>query len=220
MKYSLHREGTPTIIITLVVLLLLNASIFYFFRVNIALYLSLAFSAVVLFLILNFFRIPKIDFVLNDNQIIAPVDGKVVVIEEVEEPEYFKDKRMQVSIFMSPLNVHVQRNPIQGEVKYVKYHPGQYLVAWHPKSSTLNERFTSVVGNDKLEVLSRQIAGKLARRICNYLTVGDKVEQCSEFGFIKFGSRVDLFLPLNTKINVNLNDVSKGGITVIGTIPA
>lgn len=220
MKYSLHREGTPTIIITLVVLLLLNAGVFFFFKVNIALSLSLAFSAVVLFLILNFFRIPKIDFALNDNQIIAPVDGKVVVIEEVEETEYFKDKRLQVSIFMSPLNVHVQRNPIQGEVKYVKYHPGQYLVAWHPKSSTLNERFTTVVGNDKLEVLSRQIAGKLARRICNYLTVGDKVAQCEEFGFIKFGSRVDLFLPLNTKINVNLNDVSKGGITVIGTIPS
>jgi len=219
MKYSLHREGTPTILITLLVLLLLNAGVFFFIKVNIALYLSFAFSAVILFLILNFFRIPKIDFVLNDNQILAPVDGKVVVIEEVEEPEYFKDKRIQVSIFMSPLNVHVQRNPIKGEVKYVKYHPGQYLVAWHPKSSTLNERFTSVVGNDKIEVLSRQIAGKLARRICNYLSVGDKVEQCEEFGFIKFGSRVDLFLPLNTTINVNLNDVTKGGVTVVGTIP-
>lgn len=220
MKYSLHREGTPTIIITIAFILLLNAFIYFFLKINIAFYISLAFSGVLLAIILNFFRIPKIDFVLNENHIIAPVDGKVVVIEEVVESEYFKDKRIQVSIFMSPINVHVQLNPIKGEVKYVKYHPGQYLVAWHPKSSTLNERFTSVVGNEKLEVLSRQIAGKLARRICNYLTVGDKVEQCSEFGFIKFGSRVDLFLPLNTKINVNLNDVSKGGITVIGTIPA
>jgi phosphatidylserine decarboxylase len=135
-----------------------------------------------------------------------------VVIEEVEEPEYFKDKRIQVSIFMSPTNVHVNRNPIAGDVKYVKYHPGKYLVAWHPKSSTLNERYTAVLGNENGEILMRQIAGKLARRIVNYLQVGETVEQCDEFGFIKFGSRVDLFLPLNTKIDVKIKDKVKGGM--------
>lgn len=220
MKYSIHKEGYPTIIITIVLLLALNLGIHFFLNSNVAFYISMILSLMFMALILNFFRIPKIDFVFNDSQILAPVDGRVVVIEEVEETEYFKDKRIQVSIFMSPLNVHVQRNPIQGEVKYTKYHPGKYLVAWHPKSSTLNERFTSVVGNEKFEVLSRQIAGKLARRIVNYLKVGTQVKQCEEFGFIKLGSRVDLFLPLNTKINVNLNDISKGGITVIGTVSA
>jgi phosphatidylserine decarboxylase len=144
----------------------------------------------------------------------------VVVIEEITEPEYLKDKRIQISVFMSPVNVHVNRNPISGIVKYFKYHPGKYLVAWDPKSSTENERTTTVVEHAKgFEILYRQIAGALARRIVWYMKEGDKVEQAEQFGFIKFGSRVDVFLPLGTKINVNLNEVVKGGVTVLATLP-
>jgi phosphatidylserine decarboxylase len=156
--------------------------------------------------------------VAGEEKIVAPADGKVVVIEETYEPEYFKDKRLQVSIFMSPLNVHVNRNPISGEVKYMKYHPGKYLVAWHPKSSTENERTTMVIGNSKMELLVRQIAGALARRICYYVKEGDTVMQNDEFGFIRFGSRVDLFFPVGTKIDVKIGEIVKGGITVIAHI--
>jgi phosphatidylserine decarboxylase len=169
-----------------------------------------------LLLVLQFFRNPIRTVTINDNHIIAPVDGKVVVIEEVFEPEYFNDKRMQVSIFMSPINVHVTRYAISGKVKFSKYHPGKYLVAWHPKASTENERTTVVIENKVFgEILYRQIAGALARRIVNYAEEGTDVIQGEDAGFIKFGSRVDLFLPLGTKINVQLNQKAVGGKTII-----
>jgi phosphatidylserine decarboxylase len=169
-----------------------------------------------LIIILQFFRNPKRNTTLNENHIIAPVDGKVVVIEEVEEPEYFKDRRLQVSIFMSPINVHVTRYAMSGAVKYSKYHPGKYLVAWHPKASTENERTSIVLENSSFgEILYRQIAGALAKRIVNYAKKGDKIVQGTDAGFIKFGSRVDLFLPLDTKLTVKLGDVVKGGTQVI-----
>jgi len=170
-------------------------------------------------LILQFFRNPKRNTQINDNFIIAPADGKVVVIEEVEEPEFFKDKRHQISIFMSPLNVHVTRYPISGIVKYSKYHPGKYLVAWHPKSSTNNERTTIVVENKKIgKILYRQIAGAVARRIVNYAKVDATVIQGDDAGFIKFGSRIDIFVPLHMNINVKLNDKAIGGKTIIASI--
>jgi len=164
-----------------------------------------------LFIVLQFFRNPKRATNLNENTIIAPVDGKVVVIEEVEEPEYFKDKRLQVSIFMSPINVHVTRYAMSGAVKYSKYHPGKYLVAWHPKASTENERTTIVLDNKVFgEVLYRQIAGALAKRIVNYAEEGTEVIQGTDAGFIKFGSRVDLYLPIGTELTIKLGDVVKG----------
>ena len=169
-----------------------------------------------LIIVLQFFRNPKRVTNINENQIIAPVDGKVVVIEEVEEPEYFKGKRLQVSIFMSPINVHVTRYALSGLVKYNKYHAGKYLVAWHPKASTENERTTIVIENNTFgEVLYRQIAGALAKRIVNYAEEGEKVVQGTDAGFIKFGSRVDVFLPLNTKLAVKIGDKVKGGEQVI-----
>jgi phosphatidylserine decarboxylase len=171
---------------------------------------------VLLIIILQFFRNPKRVAPINDDVLVAPVDGKVVVIEEVEEPEYFKGKRLQVSIFMSPINVHVTRYAMSGVVKYSKYHPGKYLVAWHPKASTENERTTVVINNRFFgDVLYRQIAGALAKRIVNYAKEGDKVVQGTDAGFIKFGSRVDLFLPLGTKLKVSLGDKVKGGTQVI-----
>ena len=173
----------------------------------------------ILVLILQFFRNPKRNTEKNDAQVISPVDGKVVVIEEVEETEYFKEKRLQVSIFMSPLNVHVTRYPISGSVLFSKYHPGKYFVAWHPKASTENERTTIVLENNVYgKVLYRQIAGALARRIVNYAKEGQKVEQGIDAGFIKFGSRVDLFLPLDTKIKVKLNQKVKGGECIIADV--
>jgi phosphatidylserine decarboxylase len=165
-----------------------------------------------------FFRIPSRNFTAGEQLVISPCDGKVVVIEETNEGEYFKDKRIQVSIFMSPLNVHVNRYPISGLVQYVKYHKGKYLVAWHPKSSTENERSTIVVKNSKAEILIRQIAGAVARRIVMYSKQGDAAVQNGELGFIKFGSRVDLFLPIGTKINAKIGDVVEGGIHVIATL--
>lgn len=173
-----------------------------------------------LILILQFFRNPKRHTQINDNHIIAPVDGKVVVIEEVFEPEYFKDKRLQVSIFMSPINVHVTRYAINGKINFSNYHPGKYLVAWHPKASTENERTTVVIESRNFgEILYRQIAGALARRIINYAEEGMQVKQGTDAGFIKFGSRVDLYLPLGTKINVSLNQKAVGGKTIIASIP-
>ena len=167
-------------------------------------------------IVLQFFRNPNRNTIINDSQIIAPVDGKVVVIEEVEEPEFFKDKRLQVSIFMSPLNVHVTRYALSGKVKYSKYHPGKYLVAWHPKASTENERTTIVLENEAFgQILYRQIAGALAKRIVNYAEEGQEVVQGTDAGFIKFGSRVDLFLPLNTKIDVKIGDKVKGGEQIV-----
>lgn len=171
------------------------------------------------FWVIWFFRLPNRNFTKGADLVIAPADGKVVVIEETFEPEYFKDKRLQVSIFMSPLNVHVNRNPIAGIVKYMKYHPGKYLVAWHPKSSTENERTTVVIGNNKTELLMRQIAGALARRICYYIKEGDAVQQNEEFGFIRFGSRVDVFFPVGTPIDVKIGDTVQGGMTVLSRLP-
>ena len=182
--------------------------------------LPVAIVALVFYLIiLQFFRNPaRLVPEKDDNIIYAPADGKVVVIEETTEPEYFKDRRLQVSIFMSPVNVHVNRNPIGGEVKYNAYHPGKYLVAWHPKSSTENERTTMVIDNGSTEILLRQIAGALAKRIKNYVDVGDRVRQGDDFGFIKFGSRVDLFLPIGTNLEVELNQKVKGNKTIIGRL--
>jgi phosphatidylserine decarboxylase len=175
-------------------------------------------TLIFLIIILQFFRNPKRTFILNEDQILSPVDGKVVVIEEVYEGEYFKDKRLQVSIFMSPINVHVTRYPMGGLIKFSKYHPGKFLVAWHPKASEENERTTIVVENQSFgEVLYRQIAGALAKRIVNYAQEGMQVIQGTDAGFIKFGSRVDLFLPLGTPINVVLNQKAIGGKTVIAT---
>ncbi|MCE2711366.1 MAG: phosphatidylserine decarboxylase family protein [Cryomorphaceae bacterium] len=174
---------------------------------------------VMAYLIIQFFRVPKRTCVFKENEIFCPADGKVVVIEEVEESEYFKDKRIQVSIFMSPLNVHANYNPISGLVKYVKYHPGLFLVAWHPKSSTENERSTMVIEHSSgKEVLFRQIAGAVARRICYYLHEGQKVTTGEEFGFIKFGSRIDLFLPLDTKLEIKIGDVVKAKLTKLGEL--
>ncbi len=175
-------------------------------------------TLLLLIIILQFFRNPKRTVLITENNIIAPVDGKVVVIEEVYEGEYFKDKRIQVSIFMSPINVHVTRYALSGLVKFSKYHPGKFLVAWHPKASEENERTTVVIENNTFgAVLYRQIAGALARRIVNYATEGMQVVQGEDAGFIKFGSRVDIFLPLGTKINVVLNQKAVGGKTIIAT---
>ena len=211
-----HREGYTIIFITLSIVI---AGILFLVNTveNLWVYKTIQIVLLVLLiLILQFFRNPKRDTPLNEDAIIAPVDGKVVVIEEVEEPEYFKDIRLQVSIFMSPINVHVTRYALGGTVSYSKYHPGKYLVAWHPKSSTENERTTVVVKNKSFgEVLYRQIAGALAKRIVNYAKEGDEVIQGSDAGFIKFGSRVDLFLPLNTNVKVNIGDSVKGGVQVI-----
>ena len=173
--------------------------------------------SVFLFLI-SFFRVPNRNLVTGDNLVISPADGKVVVIEETFDEEYFHEKRLQISVFMSPANVHQNRNPESGEVVYSKYHKGKYLVAWNPKSSTENERHSVVIKNDKVEILVKQIAGALAKRIVNYLQVGQKVEQSAEMGFIKFGSRVDVLLPLSAKVKVELNQVVKGGVTVLASL--
>jgi phosphatidylserine decarboxylase len=215
----IHREGYKYIFIATVLWAVLAFVSYKFFYSVSALFFLFNFACFLLwFWIIWFFRLPNRTFVAGEEKIVAPADGKVVVIEETYEPEYFKDKRLQVSIFMSPLNVHVNRNPISGEVKYMKYHPGKYLVAWHPKSSTENERTTMVIGNSKMELLVRQIAGALARRICYYVKEGDTVMQNDEFGFIRFGSRVDLFFPVGTKIDVKIGEIVKGGITVIAHI--
>ncbi len=217
---TLHKEGTASIILALLFGAIVNFCTYYFAPNTLWLQVfGIILSAFVLIIILQFFRKPLFNIEKNDSILLAPADGKVVVIEEVEETEFFKDKRIQVSIFMSPINVHINRNPVSGTVKYAKYHPGLYLVAWHPKSSTENERTTVVYERaNGMQLLMRQIAGALARRIVYYVKEGDKVEQGEEMGFIKFGSRVDLFLPLGTKIDVKLNDVVKGGKTNIATL--
>ncbi len=215
-----HKEGAQSILIgtifTAVVLLLSDK----FIDTNwIKMAIQIA-AFLLLIIILQFFRNPKRNFILDENQILSPVDGKVVVIEEVYEGEYFKEKRIQVSIFMSPINVHVTRYPLSGLVKFSKYHPGKFLVAWHPKASEENERTTVVIENKTFgAILYRQIAGALARRIVNYAQEGMQVIQGEDAGFIKFGSRVDLFLPLGTPINVVLNQKAIGGKTIIATKP-
>jgi phosphatidylserine decarboxylase len=215
MKF--HKEGYPSLIITLLFIIVLNTIIFIFFRSFIVIsILGYLISGFLLITILQFFRSPSRNFSIIDDTIVSPADGTVVVIEEVDENEYFNDKRIQVSVFMSPLNVHLNRYPISGKLKYYKYHPGLYLVAWHPKSSTENERTTIVVEDNKgRSVLFRQIAGAMARRIVFFGKANQIVKQTEECGFIKFGSRVDLLLPLNVSLNVKLNDKVKGGISPI-----
>ncbi len=217
---NIHKEGKKIIPVAALILGLLYAGLYWLIPIQI-IQIVLAVAAVIFFiLIVRFFRDPEFPVEKNDKYIIAPADGKVVVIEETEETEYLKEKRIQVSIFMSPLNVHVNRSPVAGEVSYFKYHPGKFLVAWHPKSSTDNER-TSIGLKLKsgVEIMMRQVAGAVARRICFYSETGNPVEQGEKFGFIRFGSRIDLYLPLDAKIKVNIDDISYGGKTVIAELP-
>lgn len=217
---KIHKEGYTIILVSLIIgavlytinhTLLIDYPLFY--------WLLNAFIVVMLYLVIQFFRVPKRVSPQGEDLIICPADGKVVVIEQVEETEYFNDKRIQVSIFMSPMNVHVNWNPISGVTKYYKYHPGKFLVAWHPKSSTENERSTVVTQHKNgQEILFRQIAGAVARRIVCYAQKEKEVKAGSEFGFIKFGSRIDLFLPLNTELNINIDDVVQGKTTIIGKL--
>lgn len=217
---TIHREGYKSIAIGTLIFGAINFAMLYFFSASLP-FLCWAIFFVTLFLLLfliSFFRIPARRYTLGDHAVVSPCDGKVVVIEETMDEEYFKTKVLQVSIFMSPANVHVNRNPVSGEVVYSQYHKGKYLVAWNPKSSTENERHSVVYRRGNTEILAKQIAGALAKRIVNYLQVGQKVNQCDEMGFIKFGSRVDLLLPVGTKINVQLNQVVQGGIDIIATL--
>src|SRR6476620_884743 len=215
---KIHKEGFPTILIsTIITAVIVTLTVLLIMpRFPILVWLIAVGIGGLLIFILSFFRIPNRSYTDDGEVIVAPCDGTVVVIEEVQADEYFKDKRLQISIFMSPLNVHVNRNPVSGEVLYSQYHPGKYLVAWHPKSSTDNERHSVVYRQNGKEMLVKQIAGALAKRIVNYLKPGDQVKMGEEMGFIKFGSRVDLLLPLDTKIEVSINQKVKGGVTVIG----
>ena len=211
-----HKEGHYIITVSFIITAIINLLSRSFINNNTLIYLIGIVTIIILILILQFFRNPKRKAKINDNIIISPVDGKVVAIEKVYEKEYFKDERIQISIFMSPLNVHVTRYASSGKIKFSKYHPGKYLVAWHPKSSEKNERTTVVIENNIFgEILYRQIAGAVARRIVNYAKVGDEVVQGTDAGFIKFGSRVDLFLPLDSKIKVELDQIVKGAEDII-----
>jgi len=214
----IHKEGLATILLTIVVVAVINLLTLFLItpRYPVLGWVILLATMGLLIFILSFFRIPRRTHARGDELIVSPCDGTVVVIEEVDADEYFKDRRLQVSIFMSPLNVHVNRNPVDGEVLYSKYHPGKFLVAWHPKSSTENERHSVVYDNGGRQMLVKQIAGALAKRIVNYLKPGDRVKQGEEMGFIKFGSRVDLLLPIDTQIDVKINQKVKGGVTVLG----
>jgi len=214
-----HKEGHKILLISFIMLLGLSLVINKFIDISWLKTILLVTFIILFVLVAQFFRNPKRNTIINDKQVLAPVDGKVVVIEKVYEKEYFKEKRLQVSVFMSPLNVHVTRYPISGKVLLSKYHPGKYLVAWHPKASEENERTTIVVENKSLgKILYRQIAGALAKRIVNYAKIDDNAVQGEDSGFIKFGSRVDLFLPLDTKIKVSLNQKVKGGETIISEL--
>jgi phosphatidylserine decarboxylase len=217
---TLHKEGFTIMGVTALLLLLLNWLTWYLTPGMEGLHLViLILSIAFFFLIVQFFRVPKRVVTLDETRVVAPCDGKVVVIEEVVESEYFQGPRRQISIFMSPLNVHVNWNPISGVVQYFKYHPGLYLVAWHPKSSTDNERTTTVIRTSQgVEILFRQIAGAVARRIRWYVKQGDVVKQSTQMGFIKFGSRVDVFVPLDAEIKVNLNDKTIGSVTVLAEL--
>ena len=216
---TIHKEGYSSIAWGTILFAIINLLSFYFLSYSypgLSWFIFIVTLALLIFLI-SFFRIPKRRLTTGENSIVAPADGTVVTIEEVEADEYFADKRLQVSIFMSPLNVHVNRNPVTGDVMYSEYHKGKYLVAWHPKSSTENERHTVVYRSNGKELLIKQIAGALAKRIVNYLQAGQQVKQGDEMGFIKFGSRVDVLLPLNAKVQVKIKEVVKGGVTVIAT---
>ncbi len=217
---NIHKEGYRTIAFCALIFGAINIIFFFFFSATMPLLSWVVFSVslIMLLFIVSFFRSPKRNFTVAHDRVICPADGKVVVIEEMTDTEYFKDKRLQVSIFMSPSNVHINRIPMSGEVKYSQYHKGKYLVAWSPKSSTLNERHSVVIKSGTSEILVKQIAGALAKRIVNYLKVGQLVSQGNEMGFIKFGSRVDVLLPVGTELNVKLNQQVKGGVTVLATI--
>lgn len=211
---KLHKEGFKILRNELLIFLMLNF-ITYWNSTPIFYYLTLPVSIIVFMLSVYFFRVPNRNFLRKEGIVYAPCDGKVVVIEQTKELEFYQDERIQLSIFMSPLNVHNNLYPISGETKYTKYHKGKYLVAWHPKASTDNERSTVVVENEKISILFRQIAGALAKRIVTYAKIGDKAIAAKEFGFIKFGSRVDVFLPIGTEITVRIGDKVKGGISEI-----
>jgi phosphatidylserine decarboxylase len=216
---TIHKEGTATISLIAIIVGVLNILNFsYLFPVSAIGAWAVFIITVTFFLfIVSFFRMPVRPLTISDEAIVSPADGKVVVIEEVQPDEFYTEKRIQISVFMSPANVHVNRLPIAGNIVYNKYYPGKFLVAWHPKSSTDNERWSVVVENSKGSILCKQIAGALARRICNYTTVGESFNQCDEYGFIKFGSRVDLLLPVGTKIHAKIGDVVKGGVTVLAS---
>ena len=218
---TIHREGHTVLFILLIVLFGLNWLVFSYYPESPLVQNSAILVSVIFYLlILQFFRNPVFDITPNTKRVLAPADGKVVVIEETEETEYFKARKKQISIFMSPVNVHVNRAPVSGIISFFKYHPGKYLVAWHPKSSTENERTTVAVKmQNGAEVVFRQIAGALARRIKWYIHEGQKIEQGQEFGFIKFGSRVDIFLPLDAKVTVKIGEITKGGRTIIAELP-
>lgn len=217
---TIHKEGYKSIAIATLIFVILNLLSFFFISASAPLISWLIFVVLLglLLFIISFFRLPARTHTFGEDKIICPADGKVVVIEEVFDEEYFHDKRLQVSIFMSPANVHVNRNPISGEVVYSKYHKGKYLVAWHPKSSTENERHSVVLKIGNTEILVKQIAGALAKRIVNYLKSGMNVKQNEELGFIKFGSRVDVLLPVGTEVNVQLGQAVKGGVDVLATM--
>ena len=214
---TIHKEGYKTIAVCAIVFGIINILSFYIISPHSATVSWIIFFITLIFLIfvISFFRIPKRILTIREDAVIAPADGKVVAIEEINADEYFTDNRIQVSIFMSPMNVHVNRNPVKGEVGYSQYHKGKYLMAWHPKSSTENERHTVVYRKEGKEILVKQIAGALAKRIVNYLQIGQKTEQSAEMGFIKFGSRVDVVLPLDTKLQVKIGENVKGGVTII-----
>jgi phosphatidylserine decarboxylase len=216
---TIHKEGTATISLIAIFVGVLNILNFsYLFPISIIAAWAVFIITIAFFLfIVSFFRMPVRSLTISEEAIVSPADGKVVVIEEVEPDEFYKERRIQISVFMSPANVHVNRLPIAGNIVYNKYHPGKFLVAWHPKSSTDNERWSVVIENSKGSILCKQIAGALARRICNYSTVGQSFKQCDEYGFIKFGSRVDLLLPVGTKIHAKIGDVVQGGVTVLAS---
>jgi phosphatidylserine decarboxylase len=219
---TIHKEGYTSIALCILFIFVLNAVIqFYLPQAIVLKWVVYILSFVLFVIIVQFFRSPSISISTDETQVLCPADGKVVVIEETEETEFLKDKRIQLSVFMSPVNVHINRNPISGVITYFKYNPGKYLVAWHPKSSTENERTTIVTQNNAgVPVLFRQIAGALARRIVWYIKEGDTVEQGEQFGFIKFGSRVDVFLPLGSEIRVEIGQKVTGGQTVLALLPA
>lgn len=211
---KIHKEGYVILRNEVLILIIIN-SLFFYYCHDIYFHVSLIVSLMLLSFSIYFFRIPNREYEKKDNIIYAPADGKIVIIQDVEENEYYHQPRKQISIFMSPLNVHINRYPIHGTIKYTKYHPGKYLVAWNPKASSKNERNTVVVENKKISVLFRQIAGLVARRIVCYAVKNSNIESCEECGFIKFGSRVDIFLPKNIDVNININDTVKGGKTIL-----